>query len=101
MTSITIHDLDDTLTRRLGRCAAEHGRSVEEEARDILHQVITGSTAADADMKAAQDPAAAPENLGRTIHARFAAIGGVDLEAPGRGQCANRRHFPEGCGSHA
>lgn len=60
MTSITIHDLDDALTRRLSRRAAEHGRSVEEEARDILHQVITGSTAADADMKAAQDPAAAP-----------------------------------------
>ncbi|KYO53199.1 plasmid stabilization protein [Tistrella mobilis] len=85
MTSITIHDLDDALTRRLRRRAAEHGRSVEEEARDILHQVITGSAAADADMKAAQDRAAVSENLGRTIHARFAAIGGVDLEVPGRG----------------
>ncbi|WP_372004750.1 plasmid stabilization protein [Tistrella mobilis] len=85
MTSITIHDLDNALTRRLSRRAAEHGRSVEEEARDILHQVITGSTAEDADMKAAQGRAAVSENLGRTIHARFAAIGGVDLEAPGRG----------------
>ncbi|HZU87834.1 MAG TPA: plasmid stabilization protein [Stellaceae bacterium] len=36
MTSITIRNLDDALKRRLRVRAAEHNRSMEEEARDIL-----------------------------------------------------------------
>ena len=36
MTSITIRNLDDALKRRLRVRAAEHDRSMEEEARDIL-----------------------------------------------------------------
>lgn len=36
MTSITIRNLDDGLKRRLRVRAAEHDRSMEEEARDIL-----------------------------------------------------------------
>lgn len=68
--SITIRNLDDTLKRRLRIRAAEHGRSMEEEAREILRQAI-GS-------------ASAPKNLGRTIHRRFAALGGVELALPDR-----------------
>ena len=37
MGSITIRNLDDDLKRRLRVRAAEHGRSMEEEVREILH----------------------------------------------------------------
>lgn len=65
MASITIRNLDDDVKRRLRVRAAEHGRSMEEEARDILRQVV--------------GQPGAPRNLGKAIHARFAALDGVDL----------------------
>ena len=65
MASITIRNLDDDVKRRLRLRAAQHGRSMEEEARDILRQIVGKPSA--------------PQNLGRAIHARFAALGGVDL----------------------
>jgi len=71
MASITIRNLDDGLKRRLRIRAAEHGRSMEEEAREILRQTVGG--------------VAAQTNLGRAIHSRFAALGGVELELPARG----------------
>ena len=70
MASITIRNLDDALKRRLRIRAAEHGRSMEEEAREIIRQAV--------------GKAEAPKNLGRTIHERFAVLGGVDLEIPRR-----------------
>ena len=36
MASITVRNLDDGLKRRLRIRAAENGRSMEQEARDIL-----------------------------------------------------------------
>ncbi len=71
MASITIRNLDDDVKRRLRVRAAEHGRSMEEEARDILRQVV-GQTSI-------------PRNLGEAIHSRFAAVGGVDLPQAQRG----------------
>jgi plasmid stability protein len=65
MASITIRNLDDDVKRRLRVRAAEHGRSMEEEARDILRQVFGQPNA--------------PRNLGEAIHGRFAALGGIDL----------------------
>ena len=65
MASITIRNLDDDVKRRLRVRAAEHGRSMEEEARDILRQVVGAPSA--------------PKNLGQAIHARFTAVGGVDV----------------------
>jgi antitoxin FitA len=70
MASITIRNLDDELKRRLRIRAAEHGRSMEEEAREILRQAI--------------GQRAIPKNLGEAIHRRFAALGGVELELPPR-----------------
>ncbi len=70
MASITIRNLDDSLKRRLRIQAAEHGRSMEEEAREIIRQGI--------------DASVSPENLGEVIHRRFAALGGVDLPLPPR-----------------
>ena len=40
MASITIRNLDDHIKQRLRVRAATHGRSMEEEARDILRQVM-------------------------------------------------------------
>ena len=71
MASITIRNLDDGLKRRLRVRAAENGRSMEEEARDILRRTV-GETPRTKD-------------LGRAIHARFAALGGAELELPERG----------------
>ncbi|ETD90906.1 FitA-like ribbon-helix-helix domain-containing protein [Rhodobacter capsulatus] len=65
MASITIRNLDEDIKRRLRVRAAEHGRSMEEEAREILRQVV--------------GQPGAPRNLGQSIHARFAVLGGVDL----------------------
>ena len=71
MASITIRNLDDDVKRRLRVRAAEHGRSMEEEARDILRQVVGQPSA--------------PKNLGDAILARFSAVGGIDLPHAKRG----------------
>ena len=71
MASITIRNLDDGLKRRLRVRAAENGRSMEEEARDILRRTL--------------GEAPPPKDLGRAIHARFATLGGVELKLPERG----------------
>jgi len=41
MASITIRDLDERLKTRLRVQAAHHGRSMEEEARDILRTALS------------------------------------------------------------
>jgi len=69
--SITIRHLDDDLKRRLRMRAAEHGHFMEEETREILRRAVGGVIAS--------------KNLGQAIHARFAAIGGVELELPALG----------------
>lgn len=79
MASITIRNLDDDVKRRLRVRAAEHGRSMEEEAREILRQVVGQPNA--------------PRNLGRAIHARFAAAGGIDLVPPSRGPMRSTPDF--------
>jgi plasmid stability protein len=70
MASITIRNLDDTLKRRLRIRAAEHGRSMEEEARDILRREV--------------GEAAPPVNLAAAIRARVAPLNGVELDIPPR-----------------
>lgn len=70
MASITIRNLEDDLKRRLRIRAAEHGRSMEEEAREILRHVVT-------------EPKA-PRNLAAAIRARVASQGGVELDLPAR-----------------
>jgi plasmid stability protein len=66
MTSITIRNLDEPLKARLRVQAATHGRSMEDEARDILRTALNKQ-------------AAPPANLAAAIRARFAPIGGVEL----------------------
>jgi antitoxin FitA len=66
MTSITIRKLDERLKARLRIRAATHGRSMEDEARDILRSALN------------HEPKQ-PVNLATVIRARFAPIGGVEL----------------------
>lgn len=71
MASITVRKLDDSLKSRLRIRAARHGRSMEEEARDILRTALAPKPREDF-------------NLGEAIHRRFAPLGGVELEIPPR-----------------
>ncbi|MFN7750716.1 MAG: FitA-like ribbon-helix-helix domain-containing protein [Pseudomonadota bacterium] len=70
MASITIRNLDDDIKQRLRVRAAGHGRSMEEEARDILRRVL--------------DDAPPPRDLAAAIRARVTPAARVDLELPAR-----------------
>ena len=71
MASITVRNLDDGLKRRLRIRAAENGRSMEQEARDILRTAL-------------EEDAPTGKDLASAIRARFAPLGGVELELPPR-----------------
>lgn len=68
MASITIRNLDDDVKRRLRIRAAGHGRSMEEEAREILREVVGEERRS--------------QNLAAAIRARVAPLGGVELDLP-------------------
>jgi plasmid stability protein len=70
MASITIRRLDEGLTSKLRVRAAHHGRSMEEEAREILRQGLATERA--------------PKGLGTAIREIFEPLGGVELEIPPR-----------------
>ena len=70
MNTLTVRNVEPAIKDKLRRAAAAHGRSMEEEVRTILRNALS-------------QPAAAG-GLGSRIHARFAALGGVDLPLPTR-----------------
>jgi len=65
MANITIRNLDDALKAKLRVRAARLGRSMEEEVRVILKDVLSQEDT--------------PKSLGESIHQRFANLGGFDL----------------------
>ncbi|MDZ7923847.1 MAG: hypothetical protein U5M23_07240 [Marinagarivorans sp.] len=71
MATMTIRNLDDQLKMRLRIQAAQHGRSMEDEARDILRAALSQESAR-------------PVSLVDAIRARIAPLGGVELELPAR-----------------
>jgi len=71
MSSITIRNLEPGLKERLRIRAAEHGHSMEAEARRILQSALA----------TARSPGL---NLYERVRARFAPLGGVELELPPR-----------------
>lgn len=73
MATLTIRNIDTTVKERLRVRAAEHGHSMEAEARRILLTALTKETSR-----------SSGRGLAERIHARFAAVGGVDLELPPR-----------------
>jgi plasmid stability protein len=70
MISITIRNLDPTIKARLRVRAAEHGHSADAEARRILQTALKGT------------PRQTERDLYERICARFAPLGGVELELP-------------------
>jgi len=72
MATLTIRRLDDNTKARLRVRAAHHGRSMEEEAREILRSALT-------------ETPRSGKNLAERIHELFAPLGGVELELPPRG----------------
>ena len=71
MASITIRQLGDETKHRLRVRAAEHGRSMEDEAREILRGALAMVTSG-------------PSDLAASIRARMSPLGGVDLDIPPR-----------------
>jgi antitoxin FitA len=63
--SMTIRNLDDKLKARLRVQAAKHGRSMEDEARDILRAALSISSSR--------------ARLVKSIRSRIEPLGGVEL----------------------
>ena len=79
MASITIRNLEDAVKQRLRVRAAEHGHSIEEEARNILRQVTAKATP--------------PRDLAAAIRARVAPSARIDLDLPIREQIREPQRF--------
>ena len=71
MATMTIRNIDDQLKARLRVQAAMHGRSMEDEARNILRTALLA------------EPASG-QSLVDAIRARIEPLGEVDLELPAR-----------------
>jgi antitoxin FitA len=63
--------LEADLESRLRVMAMASGRTIEAEAEDILRQALSEPT-----------NRATSRDLGQLIHARFAAIGGIEMPQP-------------------
>lgn len=71
MASLTIRKLDERTKARLRVRAARNGRSMEEEARTLLRSALA-------------EDGVPRGSLADAIRARFARLGGVELELPSR-----------------
>jgi plasmid stability protein len=72
MASITIRKLEETTKRKLRMRAARHGRSMEQEAREILKSALSRDEEE-------------PTDLREAIRSIFGPLGGVELDIPPRG----------------
>ena len=72
MASITIRQLPEITKQKLRMRAAQHGRSMEQEAREILQSELSKSPPTGKD-------------LVKAIRDIFEPLGGVDLQIPPRG----------------
>jgi antitoxin FitA len=80
MSNLVIWNLDEELERKLRMRAAEHNRSVEEEARDILRCAL------------AQEPGP-QENLGDAMRRLVEPFGGFELPPFPRGPLRDPSDF--------
>ena len=71
MATMTIRNIDDKLKAKLRVQAAMHGRSMEDEARDILRMALS------------VEPVSG-RSLVDAIRARIEPLGGIELEFPAR-----------------
>jgi len=82
MASITIRRLEDSTKERLRVRASRHGRSMEEEAREILKSALGKGRESSG-------------NLAEDIRRLFGPLGGVDLRIPRRGPMREPPDFGE------
>ena len=68
MASMTIRNLDDQIKQRLRVRAAHHGRSMEDEVREILKSAVSEASGRETSLVA-------------SIRARIEPYGGIDLPA--------------------
>ena len=80
MASMTIRNIDEQLKSRLRVQAAHHGRSMEDEARDILRAALSTEESG-------------RQGLIESIRSRISPLGGVDLQLPARETIAERVDF--------
>jgi plasmid stability protein len=79
---ILIRQLEDDVKAKLQRRARQHGRSTEEEVRDILRNAV-------------RDESQPPAKLGSQIVARFANVGLDEDIAELRGQPVRPAQFDQ------
>ena len=82
MASIVIRRLDDALKSKLQILAASNGRSMEEEAREILRAGL-------------RPPSMPRDNLFDAIRHHIEPVGGVDLELAPREAIRRPPKFPK------
>jgi antitoxin FitA len=82
MAALTIRKLDQKTKTRLRVRAAHHGRSMEEEAREILRSALTTSPRTNG-------------NLAEAIRRRFASFGGIEISLPQRDAVRKAPGFEE------
>ena len=80
MSTLTVRTLDDDLKTRLRVRAAQNGRSMEAEAREILRASLTSEPRT---------------GLGTRIHNRFAGLGLDELEIGPRDEFPRAPDFAE------
>lgn len=80
MASMTIRNIDEQLKSRLRVQAAHHGRSMEDEARDILRAALSTEESG-------------RQDLIESIRSRISPLGGVDLQLPARETISERVDF--------
>lgn len=80
MATLTIRNLNEETKARLRQLAAQHGHSMEEEARRILNRAVIQSE---------------QKGLGTLIAQEFVDIGGVELEIPARSIARPAPRFAE------
>lgn len=81
MASLTVRNLDELVKAGLRIRAAENGRSMEAEAREILRSSLGVEGGGGG-------------GLGTRIHRRFAGLGGDQLELPSRGEAPRAAELP-------
>ncbi len=81
MASLTIRNLDMHVKAQLRQRAAQHGRSMEAEARAILSHTMNLPSG--------------DQNLAETIHRRFETLGVDSLPTPPRQEVRNPPEFGE------
>lgn len=79
MATLVIRDLDDEVKARLRVRAAEHGRSMEAEARAILATELNSRRPT--------------SRLGSYISGRFTEVGGGEVDIPPRTEAARATDF--------